>query len=116
MKNLVLQMTRVLCFSLVTLFASGCSTTRSRLTALPFEQTTVIGGGFGIESAAPGDGTVYLVDTNTGTVVLSRTVKRGETIDIDDTEFGVMKELGLDISTMAPVLYFVPDEPPRDSE
>jgi hypothetical protein len=109
-------MVRVLSFGLAATCLLGCATMGPRIAGPPLERGTVIGAGFNIDCHSPGDGTVYLVDAETGKCLYSRTVDEGDKVDIDEAELDTMADMGLDIKSMNPVLYFVPAEPANETQ
>jgi hypothetical protein len=96
----------------VALLAGGCGPRpRSALEYLPGEKY-VVGGGLNIDWKAPEPGTVYLVEKQTGKIMETRTLEKGETYTFSVASVTQADELeqllGITIAKAQIVLYFVP--------
>ncbi len=101
----------------VVLAAGGCgSEQRSQTEHLPGEQY-LVGGGFIIDWEAPGPGTVYLIEKQTGKIVETRTLAEGEAYTFEISSIVQAEEfeelLGISFAKTRFMLYFEPAKEKR---
>jgi hypothetical protein len=75
----------------------------------------LVGGGMMIEWTAPADGTAYLVEKESGKIVETRSMAKGDAYSFSVSSVGQAREfdetLGIKLSDARFLLYFEPDEP-----
>jgi hypothetical protein len=89
---------------------AGCSPSHRRW-AIPNAQYFV-GGGWEIDYTTPVTGTVYLVEQNSRTLLLTKSLQAGEHLAYDAPAMeSLVKRAGHPSGQPMPALYFVPNEP-----
>ena len=108
--------TALMMLTISALFLGGCTSTGMngafRSDGLP-KQQYYVGGGFSINFTAPASGTAYIVEENSGKLLMTQTLDKDQLcgVDIDTREEDThlrLKSIGIDPTNMKLGLYFVP--------